>query len=97
MLIRSCLAAIDFNESVNRPQKTSVEGKDLFREKVDRSGQNRTVVAVRVPKDTSWKISILDRCVECLSTGQIPNPQVNYLHRYTCIILSNFSTQYKRT
>ena len=79
MLIRSCLAAIDFNESVDRPQKTSGEGKSLYREKVDRSGHNRTVVPVRVPKDMGWKISILDKCVECLKTDQIPNPQVTWV------------------
>ena len=77
MLIRSCLAAIDFNESVDRPQKTSAEGKELFREKVDRSGQNRTMVPVRVEKDGSWKVSIMEKCVECLRTELIPNPQVN--------------------
>ena len=34
MFIRSCLAAIDWNESVGRPQKVSASGKQLFREKV---------------------------------------------------------------
>ena len=76
MLIRSCLAAIDFNESVDRPQKTSTEGKELFREKVDRSGHNRTMVPVRVEKNESWKVSIMEKCVECLRTELIPNPQV---------------------
>ena len=81
MLIRSCLAAIDFNESVDRPQKTSAEGKELFREKVDRSGQNRTMVPVRVEKDGSWKVSIMEKCVECLRTELIPSPQVNWVSR----------------
>ena len=34
MLMRSCLAAIDFNENIERPQKVSAKGKQLFREKV---------------------------------------------------------------
>ena len=79
MLIRSCLAAIDFNESVNRPQKTSTEGKELFREKVDRSGHNRTMVPVRVEKDESWKVYIMEMCVESLRSETIPNPQVYYV------------------
>ena len=34
MLMRSCLAAIDFNENIHRPQKTSASGEGLFKEKV---------------------------------------------------------------
>ena len=34
MLMRSCLAAIDFNESVGRPNKFSADGSQCFREKV---------------------------------------------------------------
>ena len=37
MLMRSCLAAIDFNENVDRPAKTSEEGDVCFREKVSES------------------------------------------------------------
>ena len=36
MLIRSCLAAIDFNENVDRPVKVSADGKQFFREKVSK-------------------------------------------------------------
>ena len=35
--MRSCLAAIDFNENVDRPAKTSKEGDVCFREKVSES------------------------------------------------------------
>ena len=44
---------------------------------VDRTGLHRTVVPVKIKKDTSWQIRIFEECVECLSTGQIPNPEVS--------------------
>ena len=57
---------------------------------VDRTGLNRTVVAVKVKKDTSWQINIFDQCVECLSTGQIPNPQVSGFSHFGSFILNLF-------
>ena len=51
-----------------------------FPTQVDRSGKNRVVVPVLVPKDTSWQDRILDFCVLSLESGDIPSPQVDSMH-----------------
>ena len=45
---------------------------------VDRSGKNRTVVPLLVPKDTTWQDRILDMCVDSLKNGTIPAPKVSF-------------------
>jgi len=75
MLIRSALAALDFNANIQRKTKMSEDGKPLYKMKVDRTGTKVTVVLQKVRKDYSFQKNILDLCVECLEAGVVPNPE----------------------
>ena len=93
MLIRSALAAIDFNANIKRKCKVSADGKPRYKmkvscliiamvlmiimRKVDRTGSKVTIVEQKVPKDTSFMKNIFDLCVECLEIGVVPNPEVS--------------------
>ena len=54
------------------------ECEDFIFCQVDRSGKNRTVVPILVPKDTTWQDRILDMCVDSLKNGTIPAPKVAF-------------------
>jgi len=73
MVLRACLCALDWNFNVDRPRKKDASGKDMYREKVNRYGDSRTVVPVLVPKDTSWQDKIFDYCVDSLERNRIPH------------------------
>ena len=93
MLIRSALAAIDFNANINRKTKVSADGKPRYKMKVgclifdklltiivlkvDRTGSKVTIVEQKEPKDYSFMTNIFDLCVECLEMGVVPNPEVS--------------------
>ena len=93
MLIRSALAAIDFNANIRRKCKVSADGKPRYKmkvscliiamvlmiimRKVDRTGSKVTIVEQKVPKDYSFMRNIFDLCVECLEMGVVPNPEVS--------------------
>ena len=76
--MRMCLAALDWNNNVNRQQKVSKNGEPLFRIKVDRSG-NRTVVTVMEQKDYSWQTEIFDSILAGIKNDEIPKHQVFHL------------------
>merc|ERR1719186_946722 len=50
MLIRSALAAIDFNANIHRKSKMSADGKPMYKMKVDRTGTKVTVVEQKEKK-----------------------------------------------
>ena len=74
MVMRMCLAALDWNSNVNRAQKLSQLGQPVYRVKVDRSGK-RSVDPV-VKKSYQWQTDLFNRMVEGLGTDQIPQHQV---------------------
>ena len=43
---------------------------------IDRSGRRRTVVEVKVEKDTSWQDTIFTNCLQALESGVFPQPEV---------------------
>ena len=86
MIVRATLCALDWNYNVGRPQKKDEFGAPMWKEKVDRSGKNRTVVPALVPKDTSWQDKIFDMCIESLQGGIIPSPKVLNVNKYLTLI-----------
>ena len=93
MLMRSTVAAIDFNYNIGRKSKIGPDGKPRLRTKViffvlalhyyalnnlqvDRTGTKATVVEQKESKDYSFMTEILDLCVACIETGQVPDAQV---------------------
>ena len=75
MVMRMCLAALDWNSNVNRDQKLSQVGQPVYRVKVDRSGKS-SVAPVLVKKSYQWQNDLFNRMVEGLRTDQIPQHQV---------------------
>ena len=75
MIMRTCLACLDWNNNVHRSQKVSKTGAPVYRIKVDRSGK-KSVVPVKVKKCYKWQDTIFQNCVDGLRTGNIPQHQV---------------------
>ena len=50
--------------------------KIIFAIQVDRTGKNRRVVPVKVKKTKTSQTMIYGQIVDCLTTGQIPDPEV---------------------
>ena len=78
MLMRTCLACLDWNQNTNRALKLDKSGNPVYRVKIDRSG-NKSVVPVKAKKSYTWQKDIFASCVEGLMTGQIPQ------HRYPVV------------
>ena len=75
MVMRMCLAALDWNSNVNSAQKLSQVGQPVYRVKVDRSGK-RSMAPLLVKKSYQWQTDLFNRMVEGLWTDQIPQHQV---------------------
>ena len=75
MVMRMCLAALDWNSNVNSAQKLSQVGQPVYRVKVDRSGK-RSMAPLLVKKSYQWQTDLFNRMVEGLGTDQIPQHQV---------------------
>ena len=74
MLMRTCLACLDWNHNTNRTVKLDKSGHPVYKVKIDRSG-NKSVVPVKAKKSYTWQKDIFASCVEGLRTGQIPQHQ----------------------
>jgi len=75
MLIRTCLAVLDFNNNINRKAKTTEDGRTRYKMKVDRTGTKVTVVEQKESKDYSYQENILELILECLERGVVPTPE----------------------
>lgn len=75
MLLRSCVAALDFNFNVNRGTKVSTDGNQMYKMKIDRTGGKMTIVYQKVKKDYSFQDNILELCIDSLEKKRIPNPK----------------------
>ena len=78
MVMRMCLAALDWNSNLNRAQKLSKVGQPVYRVKVDRSGK-KAVAPVLVKKSYQWQTDLFSRMVDwwrVLRTDQIPHHKV---------------------
>ena len=75
MVMRMCLAALDWNSNLNRAQKLSKVGQPVYRVKVDRSGK-KAVAPVLVKKSYQWQTDLFNRMVEGVRMDQIPHHKV---------------------
>ena len=75
MLVRSALAAMDFNFNVNRSEKSTTAGDRLYKTKINRSASHASVVAQKVDKSYDYLFNIFDILLVCLEKGTIPIPK----------------------
>ena len=110
MIVRCALAAIDFNENIDRKPKLSADGKPrykmkvgcsefiinhkIFILKVDRSGSKVVIVEQKEPKDYSFMTNIFDLCVECVERGVVPCPEVSIQSFVILNLRGHFSVSY---
>merc|ERR1712025_762253 len=74
MLVRSALAAMDFNANIQRKAKLDIDGEPRHKMKVDRTGTKVIMVLQKEKKDYSFLTNIFDLWLDCLEKGVIPAP-----------------------
>ena len=87
MLMRSIVAALDWNSNIDRAYKTSASGEQLFKPKVcwmsqtvftqnlfqfDRSGKKMTVAPIKEEKNYRFQDEIMNACIKAMEEDSIP-------------------------
>jgi transposase-like protein len=63
-IVRACLTSIDHNSNAERQLALDVDGDERYTISSTRDGQTYTAKAIKEPKDTTWRDTILDEVVQ---------------------------------
>jgi solute carrier family 8 (sodium/calcium exchanger) len=74
--VRGCLTAIDHNSNVNRPAAKDRDGEDQYNVAPSRDGQIYTAKLVKEPKNTKWRVDIMNEVLEAARAGTASGGQI---------------------